>query len=83
MKDDSKEDLLQVALVQFDISWKDPQDNLKRIDQLIEGITADLIVLPEMFATGFIDDPDQTELGDTISLEWMKRTAHKKRRRNW
>jgi omega-amidase len=60
MKDDSKADLLQVALVQFDISWKDPQSNLNRIDQLIEGIAADLIVLPEMFATGFIDDPDQT-----------------------
>lgn len=78
MKDDSKADLLQVALVQFDISWKDPQSNLNRIDQLIEGIAADLIVLPEMFATGFIDDPDQTELGDAISLEWMKGTAQRK-----
>jgi omega-amidase len=63
MKDDSKDDLLQVSLVQFDISWKDPQGNLRRINQLIEGITTDLIVLPEMFATGFIDDPNQTDLG--------------------
>lgn len=78
MYDDSKADLLQVALIQLDISWKDPQGNLCRIDQLIKEIKADLIVLPEMFATGFIDDPDQTDLGDDFSLEWIKQTARNK-----
>ena len=78
MKDDSKDDLLQVSLVQFDISCKYPQGNLRRINQLIEGITTDLIVLPEMFATGFIDDPNQTDLGGAISLDWMKQTARRK-----
>ncbi len=78
MYDDSKADSLQVALVQLDISWKDPKGNLGCIDQLIKEIKADLIVLPEMFATGFIDDPDQTDLGDAFSLEWMKQTARNK-----
>jgi omega-amidase len=73
-----KADLIKVALVQLDICWKNPQRNLNQIDRLIETISADLIVLPEMFATGFIHDPDQTELGDAISLDWMKQTAQRK-----
>ncbi len=31
-----------------------------------------------MFTTGFIHDPDQTDLGDSVSLEWMKQTAQRK-----
>ena len=68
-------ELLQLALVQFDIKWKDPHANLGRIEQLISGVEVDLFVLPEMFATGFIDDPNQTELGADFALEWMLETA--------
>jgi len=78
MRDDSKTDLLHVALVQFDIAWKNALVNLEKIDKLIENVDADLIVLPEMFGTGFIDDPDQTDLHDQQCLEWMKQLAVKK-----
>ena len=45
MIDDLKTDLLQVALVQFDIAWKNAPINLEKIDKLIENVDADLIVL--------------------------------------
>jgi predicted amidohydrolase len=50
---------LKVALLQFDIAWEDPQANWNRIAQLLQGQEGlhDLIVLPEMFSTGFTMKP--------------------------
>ncbi len=46
---------LTVCLVQTDIAWENPQANLDRIENVIRDMTAetDLIILPEMFSTGF------------------------------
>lgn len=48
-------DTLAISLVQFDIVWEDKEANLCYIENIIptlEGKT-DIIVLPEMFSTGF------------------------------
>jgi predicted amidohydrolase len=45
-----------VAGVQFDIAWEDPTESFARVAPLIQSAVegeARLIVLPEMFATGF------------------------------
>ena len=50
-----------VAGLQTDIAWEDPQENFRRVDALAEGLLKGegdarrphLLVLPEMFATGF------------------------------
>jgi predicted amidohydrolase len=45
-----------VAGVQFDIAWENPAENFRRADALIDRAAeggARLVVLPEMFATGF------------------------------
>ena len=46
---------LIVALVQFDIQWHNPSANREIISKKIDSleVSADLIVLPEMFTTGF------------------------------
>lgn len=51
---------MRAHLVQLDIAWEDPTENFHRVDSLLEPISlgggiksGDLIVLPEMFATGF------------------------------
>lgn len=48
-------DNLQITLIQADLAWEDKTTNLQRFNQKIEalGTSADLIVLPEMFTTGF------------------------------
>jgi omega-amidase len=46
---------LKVTLVQADLLWEDISANLARFDETLDALTAetDLIVLPEMFSTGF------------------------------
>jgi predicted amidohydrolase len=46
---------LTTTLVQCELAWESPEDNRRHIDALIadEGGATDLIVLPEMFTTGF------------------------------
>lgn len=46
---------LRVTLVQSDLKWEDRETNLRRFSERLAGIAGrtDLIVLPEMFSTGF------------------------------
>lgn len=44
---------MRVALIQHDIVWEDRAATLAHLEPELEGIDADLIVLPEMFAVGF------------------------------
>lgn len=64
---------LQIVLVQNEIQWNDVDTNLNRIAKLLENVDGcDLIVLPEMFATGFPVDrlPKQQETERV--LNWMR-----------
>lgn len=48
---------LRIALCQTDIAWEQPVRNLARLEPLVAGADADVVVLPELFATGFTLDP--------------------------
>lgn len=50
--------MIKVAGIQMDLAWGQPERNLASAAALIRAARgADLVVLPEMFATGFIMDP--------------------------
>ena len=73
---------LSVTIIQSDLFWKDKAANLKMFEQKINGIRekTEIIVLPEMFSTGFVIQPDllaETMEGDTV--QWMKRVAAEKK----
>jgi len=70
---------LRVALCQFDMAWERPAFNLERAGRLIAGTEADLIVLPEMFATGFVPDPGRVVSSSGEIVAWMRRTARERR----
>ena len=73
------QNLLHITCVQYDVSWENITGNLSKIDQLIEGLKTDLIVLPEMFATGFSMEPARcAETMSGLSVSWMKNTASKR-----
>ncbi len=69
---------LQVHLVQPVLAWEQPERNRKHVEKLIFGrISAtDLIVLPEMFTTGFSMQPgDMAETYQGQTLGWMQDIA--------
>ena len=70
---------LEIALVQTTLAWHDRAANLQHFDGLIEqGRGADLIVLPEMFTTGFsMDSAGQAEAENGPTSKWLR--AHAER----
>lgn len=71
---------LTLSLAQFNIAWENPQQNLTRISNLLSELKGKthIVVLPEMFTTGFSMNPKglaETEEGST--LQWMKQEAGK------
>jgi predicted amidohydrolase len=67
---------LHIGLVQTSLVWEDVDANLQRLETLILPMQTDLIVLPEMFSTGFSMDPEKlaAEAGNK-SLAAMQRWA--------
>ncbi len=69
---------LKTALIQTELSWENPNENKALLQEKINAISqyVDLIVLPEMFTSGFTMNPKnvaQTMQGEAIS--WLKETA--------
>ena len=68
-----------VSLIQSDIIWEDKNSNLKKYQEQIDKIeSTELIILPEMFTTGFSMSPKNiSEKMDGDTIQWMKHNAHK------
>ena len=68
---------MKLTLIQADQVWKDPAANRDRVRQLVMNQEdTDLIILPEMFATGFVTEPEGVaESDDSESLKLMKELA--------
>jgi predicted amidohydrolase len=51
---------LKISLIQSDLSWEDPAKNLDHFSQIVDAMhePVDLVLLPEMFSTGFSIQPD-------------------------
>ncbi|PBQ31415.1 amidohydrolase [Sphingobacteriaceae bacterium] len=69
---------MKVTLIQTELTWENREKNLEHFDALLSSITekTDLIVLPEMFTTGFSMQPQKVaEASDSVTLEWLKKKA--------
>ena len=65
---------LHITIVQADIAWENKAANLARYEEYLQGITGkkEVIVLPEMFSTGFsMDTAGQAETMDGPTVQWM------------
>jgi len=71
---------LTITLVQPDIIWEQPQANLEKYSEMLAPVDkTDLIVLPEMFTTGFSMQPEKLkESMDGPAVQWMKKLASEK-----
>jgi predicted amidohydrolase len=71
--------MINVTLIQANIIWEDKNSNLKKYQEQIDKIeSTELIVLPEMFTTGFSMNPkDISETMNDGTIQWMKDNASK------
>ena len=72
---------MKTALIQTSLIWENPTENRSHLAQKITGFMedVDLIVLPEMFSTGFTMNPKavaETMNGETVA--WLQHLAKAK-----
>lgn len=69
---------LSITTIQTTLFWEDPDKNLNHFSELIESIKTetDLIILPEMFTTGFsMNSTKLSEKMDGKSVKWLQKQA--------
>lgn len=71
---------LRVTLIQAQLHWENTEANLDMFSNLIAPLQqTDLIVLPEMFCTGFtMNAPAFAQGMDGRAVKWMRKTAAEK-----
>lgn len=72
---------LNVTIVQADLHWHDAAANRKMFERMLGDVRGktDLVVLPEMFTTGFtMDAAEHAETMDGVSINWMSELAREK-----
>ncbi len=73
---------LTITLIQTDLVWENIDANLIQLEQKINSISVrtELIVLPEMYSTGFTMNPEKmAETMEGKAVAWMKRLAATKK----
>lgn len=72
---------MKVTIIQTALHWEDPHKNIEHFDVLVNSVNepTSLIVLPEMFSTGFTMKPEKlAEPLNGPSLQWMAKKAKEK-----
>ena len=72
---------MKIALIQAPLLWENPIANRKYFEEKINAITenVDLIVLPEMFTSGFTMNPKAVaETMQSVTLLWLQALAKSK-----
>lgn len=72
---------LKIAIIQSNIVWHKAVENRHHFTELINQINeeVDLVVLPEMFSTGFTMNPKEVaEQMNGNTVKWIQETASKK-----
>ncbi|TAI47803.1 amidohydrolase [Flagellimonas allohymeniacidonis] len=71
-------DKLKIALVQSHLHWENPEANRSMFEAKIKSMpeTVDLVILPEMFTTGFTMKPQNIEVAEgEKTVDWMQNLA--------
>ncbi|WP_419212929.1 amidohydrolase [Maribacter sp. X9] len=69
---------LKIALIQTMLHWEDPSRNRSMLGSKMEQVSkdTDIIILPEMFTTGFTMNPENIkEQESALTIDWLKQKA--------
>ncbi|MDE6217008.1 nitrilase family protein [Bacteroides sp.] len=69
-------DALRISILQTDIVWENKQENLRRLRERLKTLcgTTEIVVLPEMFSTGF--SMDTARLAEPVDGETIRTLRH-------
>ncbi|MBW1649925.1 MAG: amidohydrolase [Deltaproteobacteria bacterium] len=73
---------LKITIIQSKIIWEDIKTNIEMFDKKIDSINekTDLILLPEMFTTGFtMNAPKLAESMEGETVDWLKKKSKEKK----
>ena len=73
---------LTITTIQTELKWEDKTANLRHFEAKIESLRepAELVILPEMFSTGFSMQPERlAETMDGPTVHWMREMAARKK----
>lgn len=73
---------LTITIIQSHLHWGDKSSNISMFEEKINNINekTELVVLPEMFSTGFQMNPENfAEKMDGTTINWMKQIASSKK----
>ena len=73
---------LSITGIQANLHWKDKAANLKMFGEKIDSIEgrAEIVILPEMFSTGFVMQPKGlAEPMNGPTIEWMRKKSESKK----
>lgn len=71
---------LKITLIQTEIVWEDISANIALFDEKINAINekTDLVILPEMFTTGFtLNAADLSQSTDGSSIKWLQEKSNR------
>lgn len=66
---------MRITGLTMDIIWKEPGANFRKIERELKGIETDLVLLPEMFSTGFCMQVEDIADDKNETLHWMQSLA--------
>lgn len=73
---------MKIAIFQTALIWQEPKNNRNLIEKYLHSCkeTFDLLILPEMFTTGFTMTPSEiAESMDGTTIQWLKNLARDKK----
>lgn len=71
---------MKIAMLQIPLVWENKEENIKTIETWLDGLEdmVDLVVLPEMFTSGFTMRPEHAfSLMEGQEVAWLKKMAVK------
>lgn len=74
----TRKSTLRLALIQAELHWEKPAENRSKFESLIRSVagSSDLVILPEMFSTGFTMKPGNVDVSESEKTrQWMLELA--------
>ena len=65
---------MKLTILQLDIKWLDKEKNFEKVNKLTEKIKTDIIVLPEIFATGAVNGVPVITYPKAMSIDFPNST---------